>query len=538
MSRIVGAEALPAEVREYCGLDRIDFADQVSVTGVPCRSAEQWARATVGIVHPVAGTLIWRVGLHGRLDHRRSPDLIGGWRVAHRDERRIRLEIPSTVMSLRLMLTTEDDRVTLTTCVRFDAPRGKAAWKTIEPLHGLGDPRLLAGAARKERDRELQGVADPDSKPSGERVVVLGAGYSGLLAARSLARHLPESARLTLINERDVFVERMRMHQLVAGQDLPRIPLSDSMRSTGAEVAIGSVASLDRDGRAVVLDDGRRIGYDRLVYALGSRSTPAPQGSVGVADPDGAATLRHRLGELRGGRVVVVGGGLTGVETASEIAEQRPELEVHLLSGGPVDAGMAPRAGRRLRESLSRLGVAVREGVQVAPDGSGALQIESAGTAEPLSADLAIWAAGFRASPIAEDAGLRVDGQRRIVVDDRLRSVDDPRIYAIGDAGVIGRPKGLARMSCQTAVVMASWLGKRLAREVAGRPMPAHRPKFVWRNISLGRGDGLTQFTHFDDRPLPFFLHGKAAASFKELVNRFVAWEVTGLRPSSGRGRR
>lgn len=155
VSRIVGVEALPEEIREYCALDRIDFADQVCARGVPRRCAEQWARATVGNVHPMVGTLIWHVGLRGRLDHRRSPDLIGGWRVAHRDEHRIRLEIPSTVMSLRLVLTTEDDRVTLTTCVRYAAPRGKVAWKMIEPLHGFGDPRLLAGAARKERDREL-----------------------------------------------------------------------------------------------------------------------------------------------------------------------------------------------------------------------------------------------------------------------------------------------------------------------------------------------------------------------------------------------
>lgn len=154
VSRTVGGEALPEEIRAYSGLDRIDFADQVCARGVPRRSAEQWARATVGIVHPAAGTLIWHVGLRGRLDHRRSPDLIGGWRVTHRDEHHIRLEIPSTVMSLRLMLTTEDDRVTLTTCVRFDTPRGKVAWKTIEPLHGFGDPRLLGGAARRERDRD------------------------------------------------------------------------------------------------------------------------------------------------------------------------------------------------------------------------------------------------------------------------------------------------------------------------------------------------------------------------------------------------
>lgn len=160
-TRIVGADALPDEIREFSGLERIDFADQVIVAGVPRRTAEEWARATIGIVHPVAATLIWRIGLSGQLDHRRSPDLIGGWRVAHSDEHRIRLDIPSPKMGLRLMLTTQDDRVALTTCVRFDNSRGKAAWKAIEPLHALGDPRLLASAARAEHARDY---GDPTSK--------------------------------------------------------------------------------------------------------------------------------------------------------------------------------------------------------------------------------------------------------------------------------------------------------------------------------------------------------------------------------------
>lgn len=365
-----------------------------------------------------------------------------------------------------------------------------------------------------------------------QRVVVLGAGYAGLLVTRSLARHLPESAELTLVNERDRFVERMRMHQLATGQVLPYIPLTESMGDTGVDVVIGTVDSLDTDGRCVSFENGRRIDYDYLVYALGSRSLRAPEGAIAVADFESASRLRQQLSDLRSGRVVVVGGGLTGLETVSEIAERRNDLDVHLISRGAVDAGMTPGAGRRTRASLHALGVSVREGVRVEAGSDGGFhEVDADGNARRLNADLVIWSVGFIASALAANAGLRVDRQRRVIVDDRLRSIDDPRIYAIGDAGVIDGPDGLARMSCQTAVVMASWLGKRLGRQIAGKAVPAHRPRFVWRNISLGRRDGLTQFTHWDDRPLPIFLSGRTAAGFKELVNYFVTWQVTGLRP-------
>lgn len=152
-SRTVGADALPPEIREYSGLERIDFADQVTASGVPSRSAEQWARAIVGDVPNLPEKLIWQGVLRARLDHRRSADLIAGWRIAHREQHRIRLETTSPVMGLRVIITADDDQVTLTTCVRFDTLEGKARWKLIEPLHGFADPRLVATAARKETDR-------------------------------------------------------------------------------------------------------------------------------------------------------------------------------------------------------------------------------------------------------------------------------------------------------------------------------------------------------------------------------------------------
>ncbi|MGB6245504.1 MAG: DUF2867 domain-containing protein [Gordonia sp. (in: high G+C Gram-positive bacteria)] len=142
--RAVGVAALPVEVREYCGLDRIDFADVVSVEGGPSRTAESWARTILGDVPNLPEILIWQVAFRGRLDRRRSRDLVAGWQITHRDDHRISLETPSSVLSLRVIVIAVDKRVELITCVRFDTTRGKVIWKAIEPLHGFAVPRMVA----------------------------------------------------------------------------------------------------------------------------------------------------------------------------------------------------------------------------------------------------------------------------------------------------------------------------------------------------------------------------------------------------------
>lgn len=361
-------------------------------------------------------------------------------------------------------------------------------------------------------------------------IVVLGAGYAGLAAAKRLA-HLMRGndVRVTLVNRDDRFVERVRLHQLAAGQDLHEWRLSQLLSGSEVELVVATVTGIEPEARAVQLDTApHTLGYDILVYALGSSADLAGVPGVRehahtVAGAQQALEVRTRLPTVdRGGRVVVVGGGLTGIETAAEVAESRPDLHVVLVSTDTVGGWLSQRAQRHLQQALAGLGVTVREGLRVAAVHANTLVTDGG---QDLHNDAIIWAAGFAVPPVAADAGFAVDARGRMVVDDRLRSISHPQVYGVGDAAAAPTPGGTeTRMSCQTGLPMGQYAAKAITRTLAGHEPAPIRIRYVWQNISLGRHDGITQFTRFNDEPVPFVLTGRAAARFKELITRGAAW--------------
>lgn len=346
------------------------------------------------------------------------------------------------------------------------------------------------------------------------RIVILGAGYAGLTAAKRTARLLP-GARLTLVNRSDEFVERVRLHQLAAGQRLRHRPLGGVLADTDVELVVAEVTGIDL--AAGTVHAGRTLGFDTLVYALGSDTDLATVPGVrehafSLADPAQARRLRARIARLPDGAVIVVaGGGLTGIEAAAELAEAHPRLRVELISDTPAGAWLSHRAQRWLRTSLARMDVRLHEGLRIVEVGPDGLALHDNRT---VPADLVVWAAGFRVPDLAAEAGLAVDERGRMLVDDRLRSTSHEAVYGIGDAAAG------TRMSCQSGLPM----GQYLASALAGRTSAPHHVRYVWQNISLGRRNGVTQFTRADDSPVPAVLTGRASARFKEAITRAAAW--------------
>ncbi len=359
------------------------------------------------------------------------------------------------------------------------------------------------------------------------RIVVLGAGYAGLTAAIRCARTADrDDVEVVLVNRLDRFVERVRLHQLAAGQQLRDRPLAPLLGP--ATLTVARVTGIDLAGGKVELDSGPGLGYDTLIYALGSatdldRVPGCREHALDVATPESALRVAQVLGAADGPRsVAVVGAGLTGIETATELAAAHPGLRVDLLTGGQLGDGLSVRAQRHLRRSLDRLGVHAVEGRRVT--GVHAAGPELADGSRH-AADATIWAAGFRVPSIAADAGLAVDEQGRVVVDERLRSSSHPEVYAVGDvAGARTGSGEIARMSCQSGLPMGWFVASDLARERRGRSPRPHVARFVEQNISLGRRDGIVQFTRLDDRPRPAVLTGRPAARVKEWVCRGAAW--------------
>jgi len=340
------------------------------------------------------------------------------------------------------------------------------------------------------------------------RIVILGAGYAGASAAGRLARRLhADDVDLVLVNAEPDFVERVRLHQIAAGQELRPRPLRDT-----------------------------------LVYALGS--SLAEHGVPGVAEHaydvasrPGALRLRERLGDLApGGRVVVVGGGLTGIETASEIAEARGDLDVALAVRGDLGDWLSPAGQRHLRRVFDRLGVTVHEHADV--EQVGATEVLT-GDGATIPADVTVWSAGFAVHPIAAATGLRVSASGQVVVDGTMRSVSHPDVYAVGDAALADGPLGTPlRMSCASGIPMAWQAADSIAARLTGGKLPSTPLAYVHQCISLGRQDAVIQLVTADDRAKPAAPGGRLAAGYKELICKGAAYMVAHPLPYPARRRR
>jgi NADH dehydrogenase FAD-containing subunit len=356
-------------------------------------------------------------------------------------------------------------------------------------------------------------------------VVIVGAGYAGLSAATQLAARVKgrtgrPDVRVTLVNPRERFTERLRLHMTATGQRTAELSIQELLAGTGAGFERGWVTGLDTATRTVRIDDDRELRYDTLVYALGTvaetAAVPGVEDHAFTLDgPQDARLLADRLTRLGGGRVVVAGTGLTGVESAAEIAERHPELDVVLVGRSEPGATMRPRVRAYLRKALARLGVEVRAGtevVKVRPDA-----VELAG-GEALDAGAVLWTCGTRVSPLAAAAGLTVDARGRIVTDEALRSVSHPDVYAVGDAAAIRQRYGVMHGTCQGGMPTGVHAALSIVRTLDGKAPKPFRFGYYHTPVSLGRHDGVVQFTHPDDTPRRLYLTGRLAARYKETV--------------------
>ncbi|WP_128379734.1 NAD(P)/FAD-dependent oxidoreductase [Streptomyces cavernae] len=370
------------------------------------------------------------------------------------------------------------------------------------------------------------------------RIIVLGAGYTGAVAAGRLARRLHrEDVAITLVNAEPDFVERVRMHQLAVGQELRSRPFSEMFAGTGVELKLAKVTGVDVDRKTVAVVGAHgaegleeELEYDTLVYALGSGWND--QGVPGTAEyaheiagRPGALRLRERLARLDAGQpVLVVGGGLTGIEAATEIAEARPDLDVALAVRGGLGDWLSPKGRRHLRKVFDRLGITVHEHTAVT-----AVETDRVTTAEgsTIPAAVTVWTTGFAVHPIAEATTLEVAETGQIVVDGTMRSVSHPDVYAIGDTAMATGPgdKPL-RMSCASGTPMAWQAAEAIAARLTGGKLPNVPLRYFNQCISLGRKEGLIQYVTADDRAVRAALTGRFAAVYKELVCKGAAWGV------------
>ncbi|OCB46018.1 pyridine nucleotide-disulfide oxidoreductase [Mycobacterium malmoense] len=354
-------------------------------------------------------------------------------------------------------------------------------------------------------------------------VVVVGGGYAGTLAANHL-RQRPD-IDITLVNPRPVFVERIRLHQLVADTGAATADYA-TLLGDGIRLVVDAVDLIEATARRVLLSSGAELDYDYLIYAVGSTAA-APAAVPGfadfayaVADLESAQRLRYALADLPlAAPVTVVGGGLTGIETAAELAERG--RQVTLVCG----AGLGPSLSRRGRRSVARrlrgYGVNVLESATVTEVRWDAVVL---GDGAVLPSAATIWTAGFAVPDLAARSGLSTDALGRLLTDETLTSVDNPYIVAAGDAAApSGQP---LRMSCQAAGPLGAQAANTVLSRIAGAAPPMLNQAFVGQCISLGRTYGTVQLSRTDDTPVNLALGGRTAASIKEAICKGTLWAI------------
>lgn len=351
-------------------------------------------------------------------------------------------------------------------------------------------------------------------------VIVVGGGYAGVMAANRLCTGA--GVEVTLVNPRRKFVERIRLHQLAidnydAQHDYATVLNSD------VRLVVDSAKRIDAAARRVELASGSTLDYDYLVYAVGSTGA-VPAGVSGarefaypLSELEQAQRLRARLADLPfSAPIVVVGGGLTGIEAASEFAEAGRAVT---LVGAKLAPSLSNPGRKSVAKRLRKLGVTVIE------DSVSAVTADSVTLAggQTLPSAATVWTAGFGVPGLATTSGLTTDQVGRLVTDETLTSIDDPRIVATGDAAApSNRP---FRMSCQAGLPLGAQAANTVLSRIAGAEAAGVSIPMLAQCISLGRTAGTVQLQHKDDTPLNMYIGGRSAAFVKEQICQYtVKW--------------
>ncbi|MDT5223418.1 MAG: hypothetical protein QOG19_825 [Mycobacterium sp.] len=362
-------------------------------------------------------------------------------------------------------------------------------------------------------------LSDPTSHRT--HVVVVGGGYAGTMAANHL--RLRADVDITLVNPRPQFVERIRLHQLAAGTGTATADYG-TLLGRGIRLVVDNADHIDAVARRVLLASGAALDYDYLIYAVGSTgATPvavpgAAEYAYMLAELEGAERLRYALADLHpSAAVTVVGGGLTGIEAAGELAEQG--RSVTLVCGGILGPSLSGPGRRSVAKQLRKLGVNVLEAAAVSEVRWDSVVLNDGAV---LASAATVWTAGFGVPDLATRSGLRTDSLGRLLTDETLTSISDQRIVAAGDAAAPSNQP--LRMSCQAAIPLAAQAANTVLSRIAGTAPAALNQAFTGQCISVGRSYGTIQLARTDDTPIRLYIGGRMAASVKELVCKGTVW--------------
>jgi NADH dehydrogenase len=343
------------------------------------------------------------------------------------------------------------------------------------------------------------------------KVVILGAGFGGLTAARAL----DGIADVTLIDRHNFQTFLPLLYQVsTAGlaADHVAYPIRGALRKTKVKFRMGSPISVDHKNKSVKLDSSEVLDFDYLIVALGSATNDfgikgVAENALGMKTVNEALNIRSeimrrfedlcRFEDDTKFSIAVVGGGPTGVEMAGAIAELKrgplssdnahaaKNIDVYLVEAGPrLLPALSPKLSQRTKKDLEKLGVKVlTEAVvkEVKPR-----QILFA-DGQKIPAEITVWAAGVKGEPTMKKLSIPQESGR-IAVDPTMQVTNYPYIFAIGDiAGAKGADGRFLPMVAPVAMQQARFVAKQIQRLQKSEPLTAFKYVDKGSMATIGR---------------------------------------------------
>ncbi|GAB7019913.1 NAD(P)/FAD-dependent oxidoreductase [Halostagnicola bangensis] len=362
-----------------------------------------------------------------------------------------------------------------------------------------------------------------------ENVVVLGAGYAGAGAVKKLQSELDADAQLTWIADVNYHLVLHESHRVIRDPDVRSditVPVGDiADRST--EFIKDEVTGIDTDERHVSLEGGEDVEYDYLMVGLGSQTAyygipGLDEHSLTLKSLDDALEIHEAIKEAsedatRGepAQIVIGGAGLSGIQTAGEIAEfrdiHRAPIEIHLVEAlDEIFPGNDPEIQQALRDLLEDAGVQIHTDDPITEAEEGVIHFDEG---EPLDFDTFVWTGGITGREALDDTELENE-HNRVTTEANFQTSDD-RVFAIGDSAIIDQGDQPAPPTAQAAWQAAEVVGENISRAIEGRPLKTWEYDDKGTVISVGE-----KAVAHDVKMLPFDTFGGFSA---QNLKKFIA---------------
>ena len=359
------------------------------------------------------------------------------------------------------------------------------------------------------------------------RVVILGAGFGGLTAARAMA----DTAHVTVVDRHNFQTFLPLLYQVsTAGLAADHVahPIRGALRKSGVQFRMGSPISVDHKNKTIKLDSSEVLAFDQLIVALGSVTADfsipgVAEYALGMKSVSEALAIRAevmrrfedlcRFEDDTSFSISVVGGGPTGVEMAGAFAElvrgplkndqahAASHIRINLIEAGPRILPMfSEKLSARAKKDLEKLGVNVLLNTAVAELKPRSIIVKDGGS---IPSEVTIWAAGVKGEPAGGILNLPLVSTR-IDVDETLQVKHYPGIFAIGDiAGFVGKDGRFLPMVAPVAMQQGRFIAKQINRLANGQALEAFKYIDKGSMATIGRHKAVVEVKNFRMSGIP-----------------------------------